>query len=64
MGAEDLVCGACSGRVSEGRCRVCRAMRDELGIRHGPDWQTVLLPLLAAIAAAICLISYYVRLAT
>ena len=30
MSPDDLVCAACSGRVSEARCATCRAAREEL----------------------------------
>jgi hypothetical protein len=31
MSNDDLVCAACSGRVADGRCPICRAARSRLG---------------------------------
>ncbi|HVX42963.1 MAG TPA: hypothetical protein VHC49_03735 [Mycobacteriales bacterium] len=47
----------------DGRCPVCRAMRSELRWYQLPDWQSLLLPILGAIAALACLVTYYVKLA-
>lgn len=63
MGHNELVCGACAGRVVEGRCPVCRSLRSELRWYQLPDWQSLLLPVLGAIAALACLLTYYVKMA-
>lgn len=67
MRYDQLVCASCSGRVADGRCAVCRANREQLMGRRtllfGVDWQRVLLPVLAALAALACLLAYYTRLA-
>jgi uncharacterized paraquat-inducible protein A len=54
MRLDDLVCANCAGRVSEGRCPVCRATRDQYGYgRNGLNtaWWTVLAVIAALIAA-------------
>jgi hypothetical protein len=55
--ADWLVCGNCAGRVSEGRCAVCRAElarlrqeRDPWGAFGGPTALIALLLTLAALA--------------
>ena len=49
MCCEQLVCAACAGRVSEGRCPTCRAYRDA---HHAdsPAWAGLAVPLLALLA--------------
>jgi hypothetical protein len=57
MRRDDLVCANCAGRVSEGRCRVCRAARDQYGYgRNGLNatWW-MLLAVLAALIAVVAL---------
>ncbi|MGI8867679.1 MAG: hypothetical protein ACR2F6_02200 [Mycobacteriales bacterium] len=61
MGHNDMVCAACSGRISEGRCAVCRSTRDQM--RHTIDWQAVLVPLLVIAALVAGLMTYYVKFA-
>lgn len=55
MRRDDLVCANCSGPVSEGRCAVCRASRDQYGRgRNGlyaPLWLV-----LAVLAALVCVL--------
>jgi len=62
MRLDDLVCANCAGRVSEGRCRVCRATRDQYGYgRNGLNatwWM-----LLAVITALIAIVALDVRFA-
>ncbi|MBR7839085.1 hypothetical protein KDL01_37815 [Actinospica durhamensis] len=57
MRRDDLVCANCAGRVSEGRCPVCRATRDQYGYgRNGVNvtvW--MVLAVLAALIAALAL---------
>ena len=50
----DLVCGACSRPVSEGRCPTCRVTR----LQQGPDsWLSLeLLVLLIAFAAILSMV--------
>ncbi len=36
MTCDQLVCANCNGRVSEGRCAVCRANRARLQEQQGP----------------------------
>ncbi|MCX4748727.1 hypothetical protein OG455_24955 [Kitasatospora sp. NBC_01287] len=54
MTCDHLVCANCAGRVSEGRCPVCRAERARLQQQQGP-FSTLspatLLALLAALLA-------------
>lgn len=53
MRRDDLVCANCAGRVSEGRCPVCRATRDQYGYgRNGLN-----AALWAALAAMLALIA-------
>ena len=57
MRRDDLVCANCRGRVSEGRCAVCRAARDQYGYgRNGLNatWW-MLLAVVAALIAAVAL---------
>lgn len=61
MGYDDMVCASCSGRVSEGRCALCRVTREQL--RHTIDWQALLLPILALVALIAGLTAYYVQVA-
>jgi len=57
MRRDDLVCAHCAGRVSEGRCPVCRAARDQYGYGrnglNGTWW--MLLAVVAALIAAVAL---------
>jgi hypothetical protein len=50
--SDELVCAACAGRVSEGRCPTCRSARDELAAGRPPAE----LFLLGALAAAVLLV--------
>ena len=62
MRLDDLVCANCAGRVSEGRCPVCHATRDQYGYgRNGLNatWWMVL----AVIAALIAAVALDVRFA-
>ncbi|MGI9092149.1 MAG: hypothetical protein ACR2FF_01595 [Mycobacteriales bacterium] len=61
--SDDAVCGACSGRVADGGCRVCRSLRGSPLEQRGIDWRTFLLAIVAAVVALLCLLTYYVRLA-
>jgi hypothetical protein len=62
MRRDDLACANCSGPVSEGRCAVCRATRDqyrrETGGFYGPLWLA-----LAVLAALLCALALEVRFA-
>ena len=62
MRLDDLVCANCAGRVSEGRCSLCRATRDQYGYGrnglNGTWWM-----LLAALAALIAALALEVRFA-
>ncbi|AUG77515.1 membrane protein [Kitasatospora sp. MMS16-BH015] len=54
MTCDHLVCANCNGRVSEGRCPVCRANRARLQEQQGPFAAlspTTLLALLVALLA-------------
>ncbi|MGF1431882.1 hypothetical protein [Kitasatospora sp. LaBMicrA B282] len=53
MTCDHLVCANCAGRVSEGRCPVCRAERARLQQQQGPLTLTpaTLLALLTALLA-------------
>ncbi|MER5636301.1 hypothetical protein ABT095_05030 [Kitasatospora sp. NPDC002227] len=54
MTCDHLVCANCNGRVSEGRCAVCRANRARLQEQQGPFaalTPTTLLALLVALLA-------------
>ena len=57
MRRDDLVCANCAGRVSEGRCPVCRATRDQYGYGRNGVNATVwmVLAVLAALIAALAL---------
>ncbi|MDT0267844.1 hypothetical protein RM844_16295 [Streptomyces sp. DSM 44915] len=61
MTADWLVCANCAGRVSEGRCAVCRAELARLRQERGP-WaalglQGALLALLLGLAAVALLVA-------
>ncbi|TDC69452.1 hypothetical protein [Streptomyces hainanensis] len=61
MTAEWLVCANCAGRVSEGRCAVCRAELARLRAERGP-WATLggpagLVALLLALVAVLALVA-------
>ena len=62
MCCEQLVCADCAGRVSDGRCRTCRAYRDS---HHGtqPDRTAYLIPLLAALLAMLLTLMLHAHLA-
>jgi len=45
---EQLVCAACAGRVSDGRCPTCRAYRD--AHHGGSPWADLAIPVLALLA--------------
>ncbi|MEV6206051.1 hypothetical protein [Kitasatospora sp. NPDC051914] len=51
MTCDHLVCANCNGRVSEGRCPVCRANRARLQEQQGPFAALTPATLLALIAA-------------
>jgi hypothetical protein len=51
MRRDDLVCANCSGLVSEARCPVCRAARDQY--RRGTQRSYALLWMALAVVAAI-----------
>lgn len=57
MRRDDLVCANCAGRVSEGRCPVCRANRDQLprGLQGLYATLWIVLALVAALACSIAL---------
>ena len=62
MRRDDLVCANCAGRVSEGRCPVCRAARDQYGYgRNGLN--TALWLMLALLAAVIAVVALEARFA-
>ena len=52
---EDLVCASCAGRVVEGRCRTCRAAREQFR-SQGPSLPAAPLMLAAAVLLALLLI--------
>jgi C4-type Zn-finger protein len=56
MSCEHLICAQCAGPVSEGRCPVCRAAREDLH-RHGHGlnipYAVALLLLIIAVALAV-----------
>ena len=59
MTCEHLVCANCNGRVSEGRCAVCRANRDRMRAEQGMFAAlspTMLIALLAALLAVVVLV--------
>ncbi|MDH6110764.1 cytochrome b [Kitasatospora sp. MAP12-15] len=51
MTCDHLVCANCAGRVSEGRCHVCRAYRARHEEQHNPFASISPVALLALIAA-------------
>jgi len=53
MRRDDLVCANCARPVSEGRCSVCRASRDQYGRGAGGFYGTLWM-LLAVVAALVC----------
>jgi hypothetical protein len=62
MRRDDLVCANCAGRVSEGRCAVCRMSREQYG--RGPQgFYTALWIILALAAALVCGIALEARFA-
>jgi hypothetical protein len=56
MRRDDLVCANCSRPVSEGRCSLCRASRDQYG-RGGGGFYAPLWLVLAVLAALVCAIA-------
>jgi hypothetical protein len=62
MRRDDLVCANCSGRVSEGRCAVCRAARDQYRNR-GPRFYAPLWAVLAVLGALVCALALQSRYA-
>jgi hypothetical protein len=62
MRRDDLVCANCAGRVSEGRCPVCRMNRNQYP--RGPQgFYAVLWIVLALLAALACSIALEARFA-
>jgi hypothetical protein len=62
MRRDDLACANCSGPVSEGRCPVCRASRDQY--RRGPgNLSPQLWMALAVLAALVCALVLEARFA-
>ncbi len=62
MRRDDLVCANCRGLVSEGRCSVCRASRDQFG--RGPGgFYAALWMVLAVVAALVCALALEARFA-
>jgi hypothetical protein len=62
MRHDDLACANCSGPVSEGRCPVCRASRDQY--RRGPvSLYGALWMLLAVVATLVCALALEARFA-
>jgi hypothetical protein len=61
MCCEQLVCAACSGRVSDGRCPTCRAYRDA---HHtgAPVWGGLAVPLLALLAVLLLMVALHLQL--
>ncbi len=62
MRRDDLVCANCAGRVSEGRCPLCRATRDQYGYGRNGVNVTVWM-VLAVLAALIASLALEVRFA-
>ena len=54
MSDDDLVCAACSGRVSEGRCPTCRAAWAEM--RPGASVPPEAFLVVAAVALALLVV--------
>lgn len=62
MRRDDLVCANCAGRVSEGRCAVCRVTRNRYG--RSSDWfYTPLWLIVALLAMVMCAIALENRFA-
>jgi hypothetical protein len=61
MRRDDLACANCSGPVSEGRCAVCRASRDQYG--RGNGFYAPLWLVLAVLAALVCALALETRFA-
>ena len=53
MGVDDLLCAACSGRVVDGGCRVCRSSRESLPVAALPAEAFLLLATVLAIVLAL-----------
>ncbi len=62
MRRDDLVCANCSRPVSEARCPVCRASRDQYE-RGGGGFYAPLWLVLAVLAALVCTIALEARYA-
>jgi hypothetical protein len=62
MRRDDLVCANCSRPVSEGRCAVCRASREQYG-RGSGGLYPVLWMLVAVVAALVCALALEARFA-
>ena len=53
MGVDDLLCAACSGRVVDGGCRVCRESRQTLPAPQLPAEAFLLLAAVLAVVLAL-----------
>ena len=62
MRRDDLVCAYCAGPVSEGRCRVCRAARDQYG-RQTAQLRRALWTAVAVLVAIVAALVLQVRFA-
>lgn len=62
MRHDDLACANCSGPVSEGRCPVCRASRDQYR-RETRGFYAPLWLALAVLAALVCALALEARFA-
>jgi uncharacterized paraquat-inducible protein A len=54
MSCEHLICAQCSGPVSEGRCPVCHAARDQMHHHHHAG-ASMAIPLMVAALMALLL---------
>jgi hypothetical protein len=62
MRRDDLVCANCAGRVSEGRCPVCRVTRNRQDPSSG-GFRTPLWVFVALLAMVICTLALENRFA-
>jgi hypothetical protein len=62
MRRDDLVCANCAGPVSEGRCSVCRAVRDQYR-RRSDGFSAPFWAVLAVLAALVCALALQTRYA-
>lgn len=62
MRHDDLVCANCRRPVSEGRCSVCRASREQYGRGSGGFYASLWM-LLAVVAALVCALALEARFA-